>query len=158
MEMRRKDLAVTEPAQIDAIINHCDCFRLAFADGKHPYIVPLNFGFQHVDGVRKFYFHSAAAGRKVDLCRSLGYAGFEMDTNRAVNPNEKACDFSMSYQCVIGEGEIQELTSLEEKAEGLKVIMKQYTGRDDWAFPEHVLAKTCVFCLTVTEISGRQHG
>ena len=64
----------------------------------------------------------------------------------------------MSYQCIIGEGEIAELTVPEEKAEGLRVIMKQYTGREDWVFPESVLAKTCVFCLTVTEISGRQHG
>ena len=33
MEMRRKDLAVTEKEQIDAIIQSCDCVRLAFADG-----------------------------------------------------------------------------------------------------------------------------
>lgn len=158
MEMRRKDLAVTEPEQIDAIINSCDCFRLAFADGTRPYIVPLNFGFQHKDGVRKFYFHSAAAGRKVDLCRKLGYAGFEMDTNHMVKPNEKACDYAMAYQCVVGEGEVAELTSLEDKAAGLQVIMKQVTGRDDWQFPEAVLGKTCVFCLTVKEISGRAHG
>ena len=42
MEMRRKDLAVTDPEAIDSIINSCDCFRLAFADGTHPYIVPLS--------------------------------------------------------------------------------------------------------------------
>lgn len=158
MEMRRKDLAVTEPEQIDAIINRSDCIRLAFADGSHPYIVPLSFGFVHQDGVRKFYFHSAAAGRKVDLCRSLGYAGFELDVNRRVKPNEKACDFAMAYQCVIGEGTIEELTSPAEKIAGLGAIMRQLTGREDWEFPEHVLAKTCVFCLTVTEISGREHG
>ena len=45
MEMRRKDLAVTAPAEIDAIIRGCDCIRLAFADGTHPYIVPLSFGY-----------------------------------------------------------------------------------------------------------------
>ena len=43
MEMRRKDLAVTEKEQIDAIIQSCDCVRLAFADGTHPYIVPPEF-------------------------------------------------------------------------------------------------------------------
>lgn len=78
MEMRRKDLAVTEKEQIDAIIQSCDCVRLAFADGTHPYIVPLSFGYHREDGVSKFYFHSAAAGRKVELCRKLGYAGFEL--------------------------------------------------------------------------------
>ena len=87
MEMRRKDLAVTEKEQIDAIIQSCDCVRLAFADGTHPYIVPLSFGYHREDGVSKFYFHSAAAGRKVELCRKLGYAGFELDTNRQLKPD-----------------------------------------------------------------------
>ena len=41
MEMRRKELAVTDPAKIDAIIQSCDCIRLAFADGTHPYICLL---------------------------------------------------------------------------------------------------------------------
>ena len=61
MEMRRKDLAVTEKEQIDAIIQSCDCVRLAFADGTHPYIVPLSFGYHREDGVSKLYFHSEAA-------------------------------------------------------------------------------------------------
>ena len=158
MEMRRKDLAVTDPEKIDSIIRNCDCFRLAFADGTHPYIVPLNFGFTHVDGIRKFFFHSAASGRKVDLCRKLGYAGFEMDRDRLVHPNEKACDFSMRYQCVIGEGTVEEITDLAGKKDALNAIMKQYSGRSDWEMPESVLERTCVFCLTVAEISGKEHG
>ena len=77
MEMRRKDLAVTDPAKIDAIIQGCDCIRLAFADGTHPYIVPLSFGYVREGDTAKFYFHGAANGRKVDLSRKLAYAGFE---------------------------------------------------------------------------------
>ena len=158
MEMRRKDLAVNDPEKIDDIINGCDCFRLAFADGTRPYIVPLSFGFTHIDGVRRFYFHSAAAGRKVDLCRTLGYAGFELDRDRLVHPNEKACDFSVRYQSVVGEGTVAEVTDLAEKAAALNLLMAHYSGRGDWEMPESVLQRTCVFCLTVTEISGREHG
>lgn len=158
MEMRRKDLAVTEPDRIDAIIQSCDCFRLAFADGTHPYVIPLSFGFTHEDGVRKFYFHSASQGRKVDLCRRLKYAGFELDTDRLVHPSEKACDFSMRYQSVVGEGNIEELTGTAEKTAALRTLMSHYAGRTDWTMPEDVVKRTCVFCLTVTEISGRAHG
>lgn len=158
MEMRRKDLAVTEKEQIDAIIQSCDCVRLAFADGTHPYIVPLSFGYHREDGVSKFYFHSAAAGQKVELCRKLGYAGFELDTNRQLKPDEKPCDFSVAYQSVVGEGTITELKTPEEKTAGLQVIMKHYSDRTDWTFPEAVLNRTCVFCLTVVELSGRAHG
>ena len=86
MEMRRKDLAVTDPAKIDAIIQGCDCIRLAFADGTHPYIVPLSFGYVREGDTAKFYFHGAANGRKVDLSRKLAYAGFELDRNRTLKP------------------------------------------------------------------------
>ncbi|MGI6748132.1 MAG: pyridoxamine 5'-phosphate oxidase family protein [Anaerovoracaceae bacterium] len=157
MEMRRKDLAVTDPARIDEIIQGCDCWRLAFADGTHPYIIPLNFGYERKEGKQYFYFHGAAVGRKVDLSRRLGYAGFELDRYRTVNPSDTACDFSMRYQSVVGEGEITELIDEKEKTEGLQVIMKQITGRADWEFKESVLAKTCVFRLEVKEISAREH-
>lgn len=75
MEMRRKDLAVTEKEQIDAIIQSCDCVRLAFADGTHPYIVPLSFGYHRENGVSKFYFHSAAAGLEGGAMPEAGLCG-----------------------------------------------------------------------------------
>lgn len=158
MEMRRKDLAVTDPARIDEIILNCDCCRLAFADGVHPYIVPLSFGYERRGDAQIFYFHGAAVGRKVELIRRLGYAGFELDRDGTVNPSDKACDFSVRYQSVIGEGDIAEVTDPAEKAQVLQIIMKQYSGRDDWEFPEAVLAKTGVFRLTVKELSAREHG
>lgn len=97
-------------------------------------------------------------GWKVELCRKLGYAGFELDTNRQLKPDEKPCDFSVAYQSVVGEGTITELKTPEEKTAGLQVIMKHYSDRTDWTFPEAVLNRTCVFCLTVVELSGRAHG
>ena len=45
-----------------------------------------------------------------------------------------------------------------EKAAALNTLMAHYSGRGDWELPESVLQRTCVFCLTVTEISGREHG
>ena len=92
------------------------------------------------------------------VCRKLGYAGFELDTNRQLKPDEKPCDFSVAYQSVVGEGTITELKTPEEKTAGLQVIMKHYSERTDWTFPEAVLNRTCVFCLTVVELSGRAHG
>lgn len=158
MQMRRKDLAVTDSALIDDIILSCDCWRLAFADGTNPYIVPLSFGYERKEDTQYFYFHGAAVGRKVDLSRRLGYAGFELDRYRTVKPNEKACDFSLRYQSIVGEGEITELTGAKEKTQALKIMMKQLSGRDDWEFPETVLAKTCVFQLVVKKLSAREHG
>lgn len=155
--MRRMDLAITEDKTIDEIIARCDCCRLAFADGTRPYIVPVNFGFQWEENQRVLYFHGADQGRKVDLIRTLGYAGFEMDCDHKLNPADKACNYSMGYYSVVGEGEITQLTDPDQKTRALGVIMKQISGRDDWEFPEAALAKTGVFRLTVKELSARGH-
>ena len=157
MELRRKDLAITDPTQIDEIILSCDCIRLAFADGNHPYIVPLSFGYRREDDTPVFYYHGAAEGRKITLSRTLGYAGFELDRNVQTNPDDKACDFSVRYQSIIGEGIVTELTEAKEKAEALQVIMSHYSGKSDWEFPETVLAKTAVFKLTATTLTAKAH-
>lgn len=155
--MRRTDLEVTEAARIDEIIAGCTYMNLAFADGTRPYVLPLSFGYRREEGKPVFYFHSAAEGRKVKLARTLAYAGFTLSRNQEVKPHEKACDFSMRYECVIGEGAITELLDPTQKAEALNCIMQQFSGKADWTFPETVLSKTLLFRLEVAELSGREH-
>lgn len=158
MEMRRKELAVTEEKAVDEIIQGCICFRLALPDGDYPYVVPLNFGYAREEGVPTFYFHSGPKGHKVTLCREKGRGGFELDRGLTLKPNDKACDFSMAYQSVVGRGPILEITDPEEKTRALQVIMGHYSDRQDWTFPEKMLEKTCVFRLTAEEMTARQHG
>lgn len=155
--MRRKELEITNPAEIDAIIGACDCFRVAFADGTRPYILPLSFGYCREGGAPVFYFHGAAQGRKVDLVRKLGYLGFELDTDRQVHENEKACDFSVGYRSIIGEGEVTELTDLAEKKAALQIIMEKYSGKKDWEMPEGVLERTFVAKVLVKEMRAKAH-
>ncbi len=155
--MRRKDLEITETAAIEEIIKKAPCCRLGFADGKRPYIVPLSFGFRREDGADVFYFHSGKEGRKVDLIRSLGYAAFQLDHDLHINESEKACDFSVRYGSVFGEGEIRELTDPAEKIEGLLHIMEQATGHRNFEFPQTALDNTLVFRLVAGELSAKGH-
>ena len=155
--MRRQDLAITDPNEIDAIIRSCDCCRLGFADEGKAYIVPLNFGYENTDGKRVLYFHGASEGRKLDMIKKYGFASFEMDTNHKLNTNDAACDHSFRYQCVMGEGPITLITDRDAKAAGLQIIMAQFTGKSDWEFNEAVLAKTSLFRLEIRELSARAH-
>lgn len=157
MEMRRKDLAVTQPEEQDRIILACDCMRLGLADGDYPYVVPVNFGYQREDGQSKFYIHSAGVGHKIELLRKNLRCGFELDTGRELHTNEAPCDFSMAYESIMGNGDIVELTAPEDKIQALQIIMDHYSGKADWEFPEKMIKATCVFCLTVREMSGRKH-
>lgn len=43
--MRRKDRAITDPAQLQQLLARCPVMRLAMAGPDGPYVVPLNFGY-----------------------------------------------------------------------------------------------------------------
>ncbi len=105
--MRRKDREITDPDKIKKIISDSHCCRLGFCDEGKTYIVPMNFGFTEIQGRYVFYFHSAREGRKLDLIRKTGYAGFELDTNYQLKEAEVACDWTASFQSIIGSGKIE---------------------------------------------------
>lgn len=155
--MRRSDREITDPAVIDDIIARCDCCRLALADGTHPYIVPLNFGFRRCGGHPVFYFHSAPQGRKLDLIQRNGCAGFELDTNSRLNPHETACGHSFRFQSVIGTGAVSMVEEPAEKVLALQLIMQHYTGRGTWQFDSAGVDRVAVFRLDVQELSCKQH-
>lgn len=155
--MRRKDREVTDQKKIDEIIRACRCCRLAFCDQGRAYIVPLNFGYEGQAGKRVFYFHSAWEGRKLELIRQTGWAGFEMDTNYKLHESEIACGYSARFQSVIGGGRVSIVETAAEKREGLQIIMRLQTGRDQWEFEDKIVEMVCVFRLEVEELSCKEH-
>lgn len=153
--MRRKDREITDPEKIREIIADCQCCRPAFCDQGKAYIVPLSFGYTEQDGKFVFYFHSAQEGRKLDLIRRTGYAGFEMDTHYKLNQSETACGWSARFRSVIGGGRVSIVEA--EKREGLQFIMGHLTGKDQWEFDENMLKAVCVFKLEVEELACKEH-
>ncbi|MCD8340560.1 MAG: pyridoxamine 5'-phosphate oxidase family protein [Clostridiales bacterium] len=155
--MRRRDRAVTDPQKIDAIIQSCDCCRVAFATDDAPYIVPLNFGFAWEQGKRVFYFHGAAQGRKIDLLRESPVVGFELDTDHRLNVGDTGCQYSYRFQSVIGTGRAALVEDEAQKRQALCLLLAQYTGQTDWAFPDAMLDRTAVWRMEVLTLSCKEH-
>lgn len=152
--MRRKDREVKDTYEIKEIIRECDCCRLAFPDGKSAYIVPLSFGYDEEENV--LYFHGAAEGKKMDLVRQTGYAGFEMDTAHGLKTADQACGYSFRYRSVVGEGPIRVVEETQEKKKGLNCIMGHMSGKGSWDYPEAMLKRTAVLRLDVEQMSGKE--
>ena len=155
--MRKSDREVTDPAQINAIIEQMDAIRIGFFDGDEVYIVPLSFGYSEENGHYTFYMHGAKAGRKADLVKQCGKAGFELDKALEVRTDPEPCDHTVQYNSIIGHGSIEEVTGLEEKKVGLNAVMKQNTGKGDWEFPEKITEATFVMKLTADWITCKVH-
>lgn len=154
--MRRKDREVTDSKKIEEILEACDCCRIGLVDGAEAYIVPLNFGYERIDGRFILYFHCAKEGRKIDLLPRQESVSFEMDRKHSLVEGETGCDFSYRYQCIMGKGRMEILEAPEEKIHGLRQIMKHYSGKADWEFRPEVTARVKVLKLSVTEMSCKE--
>ena len=156
--MRRKDREVLDEVKIDKFIRNCDCCRIGFYDKENNevYIVPLNFGYSHVDNKRVFYFHGAKEGRKIDLISKTKKVSIEMDSNHELIVGKMACNYSERYQSVMGTGLISFVEDKDEKIAALNEIMFQSTGKKDWDFPEPMLNGVVVFKIEVTSLSAKE--
>ena len=100
-----------------------------------------------------FYFHGAKAGRKFELSQFEPSVGFEIDGKYELLESEIACDFSATFQSVIGTGTIYLVDDKEEKIRGLDAIMKQTTQKAEWNYDDKMIETVAVFRLDVDKIS-----
>lgn len=155
--MRRKDREVVDSNEIDKIIRSCYCCRLGFVDDGRAYIVPLNFGFEHENGERVFYFHGALSGRKNEIMKRNPLVGFELDTSHCLVSDEKAEEYTSKYQSIIGEGRIQIIEDFDDKYCCLNKIMHKYSSRGDWEIPDNMVKSTYIFKMIVDSISCKEN-
>lgn len=158
--MRRKDKEVTSAKEIAAILQECDVCRLGFYDGTEPYIVPMNFGYEYdqKNGALTLYFHSANAGRKLDILAENPNICFEMDCRHVLLSEDKACDCSMDYASLMGTGTVRFAGTDEEKIHGLNQLMKKYAGRAPEHYDMRVFARTAVLIVTAKTLSAKASG
>ncbi|MBR1483886.1 MAG: pyridoxamine 5'-phosphate oxidase family protein [Ruminococcus sp.] len=151
--MRRSDREVTDAAAVEQFIAEQQILRVGFCDNGEVYIVPVNYGYTCDNGKYTFYFHGAKAGRKYTLAKASPTVGFELDGAYAPLPAEKACNWSATFQSVIGTGTLTVAEDKAEKIEGLNHIMAQASGRSDWSYSEKMLDAVAVFCLRADKLT-----
>lgn len=153
--MRRKEREVSNKEEIIEIMKKCDVCRIAFFDQDYPYILPLNFGIAKNENEIELYFHCANVGKKLSLIQANPNVGFEMDCSHNLITGEKACDYTMEYESVCGDG-IIELLEEDQKINALTTLMKQYSAEHSFEFNENHLKAVTVFKLKVHHITGKR--
>ncbi|KZX15313.1 pyridoxamine 5'-phosphate oxidase [Methanobrevibacter cuticularis] len=117
--MRKNNRHIKDINEILDIIEKCNVCSLAIFDKEYPYIIPLNFGHNYEDNELYFYFHGANDGKKLELIDSNNKVAFEMNCSNNLISGKFPCKFTMEYESVCGNGEI-EILKEEDKIEGLK--------------------------------------
>ncbi|MDD6492142.1 MAG: pyridoxamine 5'-phosphate oxidase family protein [Firmicutes bacterium] len=152
--MRRRDREITEFDEIVKVIEKCEVCRLALNDGEYPYILPLNFGMELIDGKITFYFHGAPEGKKYELIQRNNKASFEMDCSTRLVTILEDGNCTMEYESVIGQGTV-EIVPDDQKERALDILMKHY-HKEDFPYNKAVIPRTKVFKMTVERCTGKR--
>ncbi len=150
--VRRKDKEIIDLKEIEQIIGRATVCHLGLVDNDEPYVVPVNFGYEQ----NALYFHSALKGRKIALIKKNNKVCFEIDTDVEIGKTDKT-NCNVRYKSAIGIGRAYILESNEEKAHGLKSIMRQCVG-GEYSFSEESLDTLLVIRIDIESITGKQAG
>jgi uncharacterized protein len=124
---------ITDEKQIFEIIDRCDSCFISMVDGKNrPYLIPMNFGREE----DILYIHSAPEGKKIDIINKNPNLciGFTTDHSLTHQDKDVACSYFMRFRSVITYGEAKDVIDNDEKTRILNIIMKKYTGQDDFSY------------------------
>jgi nitroimidazol reductase NimA-like FMN-containing flavoprotein (pyridoxamine 5'-phosphate oxidase superfamily) len=152
--MRDQKAEVSNPAEMEAILQKAQVLHLAMCQDNQPYIVPLNFGYE--DG--RIYIHTGLEGWKMEMLAANGRVCFEVDTDVEMLPADKPCAWSVRSQSVVGFGRARIVQGDDERQKGLAIIVEHYAGPGDYDFPEDVLEQTAVVCIQVEHMTGKRKG
>jgi len=155
--MRRKDREVTDWKRILEIVDECQIVRLGLADGEFPYIVPVNFAYEVIDGELALYIHGAMAGRKYELLKQNPRCSFEMDIPLRMDCIVEKKDVTMRYKSVMGKAEAEFLEGEERQRAIDAVIMSRYEETRNFDYNRAAVARTAVVRLKVTEITAKEN-
>ena len=151
--MRRHEREITDPNSIDEILSKAIICRVAFHGEEYPYVLPMNYGYK--DGV--LYFHTATAGKKLEMIRLNPKVAFEITEKNELVPGHKSCEWTEHYRSVFGIGEIEIVSDFTQKLQGLDVLM-QHHGKVKNAYEQGLVDRLVVLKLTIKEMTAKANG
>jgi len=151
--MRRKDREITDRTEIDSIINSANVMRVAIVDDTMPFLVPVFYAF---DGI-SLYFHSAQAGRKIEILKRNNNICFEISIDNGIIESDEPCDFEAKHRTVIGVGKAAFIEGVAEKIKALDLIVARFS-RKKFAYPKTTLDITAVIRIDIESVKGKKHG
>lgn len=154
--MRKANREVKDIEKIVEVMKKCEVCRIALNDEEYPYILPLSFGMDCIDGKVTLYFHSALEGTKLNLIRRDNRASFEVDCEGELEYIREKGYCTYAYESVIGSGRIIMVEDEDDKIHALRKLMQQYHGGKDVPFSRAALPRTAVYKLVVEKITCKQ--
>ena len=152
--MTKRERQITDPKQIEAILDASKVLHLGLAVDNEPYVVPLNYGYTMEDGKFVIYLDGAERGKKLDMLRSDPRVFFDMDCDRVPFDGVMPCQYGMVYSSIMGRGLAHIVEDVEEKKKAMTILMKTQTGKD-FTFEDRLVSMVAVIRIDVAEYTAK---
>jgi len=136
------------------ILKDCEVLHLALNDGSFSYVVPMNYGFAEENGHFVIYFHCTKDGRKLELIRKDGNAGFEGSRFHEIPSKTIHC--MMTYESFTGKGTVSVIEDHEECVKALNALLEHYGKQQIKKYTDSFFAELHMLRLDVDEITGKE--
>jgi uncharacterized protein len=150
--MRRTEQEITDVRDLEAVLKRARICRIGLAEDNMPYVVPVCFGYKD----DRLYVHSSPKGKKIDMISKNNRVCFEAETDVELVPADDPCDFTITYRSVIGFGRACLVEDRDEKIRALNIIMEHYTNRENYTFPDSIVAVTAVIEIRIERMTGKR--
>ncbi|MBE6013770.1 MAG: pyridoxamine 5'-phosphate oxidase family protein [Lachnospiraceae bacterium] len=156
--MTRRETEITDKTAIESILDTCKYLHLGASIDDMPYVVTLNYGYEwdKSDGHLVLYLHTAKKAHLLSIIDKNQNCAFSMECNVEPFFGPIPCRNGMVYESIMGSGKISVLGTTEEKAYGLRRIMKTQTGSDEGAFDERLVSIVGVMRVDVKEMKAKK--
>ena len=94
----------------------------------------------------------------IDILKKNPNICFEIDIPGKTINSKKACNWSMSFVSIIGEGRVLFINNETEKINALNIIMRHYSDKDEWDFNKKMMEKTLVYKVDIDKMSAKNSG
>jgi len=150
--MLKKNREITDPSEMEQILNQGEIISVAMCQGDQPYVLPFNYGF--LNGL--IYIHSLRKGFKLDVLAQNPKVSFNVVTDVQLLPADRPQDCSVAYSSVVGFGRVRMVDDPVEKLAALEAVMVQYYPKNDaWQYAEKVVAACTVWCIEIEHLTGK---
>jgi len=153
--LRRSEKAMTDPAEIRAVIEEGEHMTLALAKGDAPYLVTVNYAFDADSEC--FHFHCATDGKKLDYLAANPRVWGQILIDDGYIDGE--CDHA--FRTVQFPGVAERVETREGKAESLSLMADQLesepSGVKQRSIEDRDLEDVTIVRVRVEEFTGKKN-
>ena len=152
--MTKRERQITDPQQIQHILDTAKVLHLGLCVDNEPYVVPMNYGYTLEGEKLVLYLHSAVQGKKLDMMRANPKVFFELECDLQPFEGRLPCQYGCAYSSVMGRGEARLVDDVEEKKKAMSILMKTQTGKD-FSFEDRLVSIVTVVRIDVAQYTAK---